>query len=59
MNPLTITWAPHIYTDIAIILKLILEWVLIMNYTQYCLMYAIKLTKLAFTNLLHPFQPFF
>jgi len=60
MNPLTVTWAPHLYTDIG--------W---KNFTNWCHVGGLDnilftpngrlhrtLTKLAFTNLLHPFQPF-
>ena len=60
MNPLTVTWAPHLYTNIG--------W---NNFTNWMheggldnLLYTPNgklhrlLTKLAFHNLLHPFQPF-
>ena len=60
MNPLTVTWAPHLYTDIG--------W---KNFTNWSheggldnLLFTPngklhrKLTSLAFLNLLHPFQPF-
>ncbi len=60
MNPLTVTWAPHLYTDIG--------W---KNFTNWChigghdnLLFTPNgklhrhLTRLAFLNLLHPFQPF-
>jgi len=60
MNPLTVTWAPHLYTDIG--------W---KNFTNWMheggldnILYTPNgklhryLTKLAFHNLLHPFQPF-
>ncbi|KYG82844.1 N-acetyl sugar amidotransferase [Roseivirga echinicomitans] len=60
MNPLTVTWAPHLYTDIG--------W---KNFTNWMHEGALDnilytpdgklhryLTKLAFHNLLHPFQPF-
>ncbi|WP_230482016.1 N-acetyl sugar amidotransferase [Sphingomonas sp. Leaf21] len=60
MNPLTVTWAPHLYTDIG--------W---QNFTNWIhegghdnLLFTPNgrlhrlLTKLAFENLLHPFQPF-
>lgn len=60
MNPLTVTWAPHLYTDIG--------W---QNFTNWIhegghdnLLFTPNgrlhrlLTKLAFKNLLHPFQPF-
>lgn len=60
MNPLTVTWAPHLYTNIG--------W---RNFTNWMheggldnILYTPNgklhrlLTKLAFHNLLHPFQPF-
>ena len=60
MNPLTVTWAPHLYTDIG--------W---KNFTNWMhkggldnLLFTPNgklhrhLTRLAFLNLLHPFQPF-
>jgi len=60
MNPLTVTWAPHKYTDIG--------W---RNFTNWMheggldnILYTPNgklhrlLTRLAFENLLHPFQPF-
>lgn len=60
MNPLTVTWAPHLYTDIG--------W---NNFTNWIhegghdnILFTPNgrlhrlLTRLAFKNLLHPFQPF-
>jgi len=60
MNPLTVTWAPHLYTDIG--------W---KNFTNHIHVGGFDnilftpngklhryLTRLAFLNLLHPFQPF-
>lgn len=60
MNPLTVTWAPHLYTDIG--------WD---NFEAWChvgghdnILFTPNgklhrlLTRLAFKNLLHPFQPF-
>lgn len=60
MHPLTVTWAPHLYTDIG--------W---LNFTNWVHVGGFDnvlftpngrvhrlLTKLAFENLLHPFQPF-
>ena len=60
MNPLTVTWAPHLYTNIG--------WE---NFTNWMHEGGLDnllntpngklhrlLTKLAFKNLLHPFQPF-
>lgn len=59
MNPLTVTWAPHLYTDIG--------WTNFQNwihsghdnylFTPNGEVHR-RLTKLAFVNLLHPFQPF-
>ena len=60
MNPLTVTWAPHLYTDIG--------WNNFSNwmheggldnllYTPNGKLHSL-LTRLAFKNLLHPFQPF-
>ncbi len=59
MNPLTITWAPHMYTDIG--WKNYKNWV-DSGFDNYLLTPNPKvhriLTRLAFKNLLHPFQPF-
>ena len=60
MNPLTITWAPHLYTDIG--------WENFQNwmheggldnilYTPNGKLHR-KMTKNAFHNLMHPYQPF-
>jgi N-acetyl sugar amidotransferase len=59
MHPLTVTWAPHIYTDIGF--SNFQKWIhsgfdnvlMTPNGRVHKL-----LTKLAFVNLLHPFQPF-
>ena len=59
MNPLTVTWAPHIYTDWG--WKNFQKWIhagfdnilMTPNGRVHRL-----LTRLAFDNLLHPFQPF-
>jgi N-acetyl sugar amidotransferase len=60
MNPLTVTWAPHKYTDIG--------WQNFQNWIDVGALDNIlftpngklhrHLTRLAFLNLLHPFQPF-
>lgn len=60
MNPLTVTWAPHLYTDIG--------WRNFQNWSHIGGLDNVLftpngrvhrlLTKLAFENLLHPFQPF-
>ena len=59
MHPLTVTWAPHMYTDIG--WRNFQAWihagfdnVLITPNGEV----HRKLTRLAFENLLHPFQPF-
>ena len=60
MNPLTVTWAPHMYTDIG--WKNFDNWVKIGGFDNILFTPNGKvhrlLTKLAFKNLLHPFQPF-
>ena len=59
MNPLTVTWAPHIYTDIG--WHNFKSWINMgfdnELHTPNPIVHK-KLTKLAFENLLHPFQPF-
>lgn len=60
MNPLTVTWAPHMYTDIG--WKNFTNWMHIggldnLLYTPNGRLHRL-LTRLAFQNLLHPFQPF-
>lgn len=60
MNPLTVTWAPHLYTDIG--LKNFQEWMHTgaldnILYTPNGILHR-EMTKNAFHNLLHPFQPF-
>ena len=59
MNPLTVTWAPHRYTDIG--WKNLQSWIdsgfdniLITPNTK---VHSL-LTRMAFLNLVHPFQPF-
>ena len=59
MNPLTVTWAPHAYTDIGYLnfqknVDSGFDNVLITPNRRV----HRKLTQLAFKNLLHPFQPF-
>jgi N-acetyl sugar amidotransferase len=60
MNPLTVTWAPHLYTDIG--WKNFTNWIHIGGFDNILFTPNGKLhkllTKLAFENLLHPFQPF-
>jgi len=60
MNPLTVTWAPHLYTDIG--WKNFQNWMHVggldnILFTPNGRVHRL-LTKLAFENLLHPFQPF-
>ena len=60
MNPLTVTWAPHEYTDIG--WKNFINWSKIGGFDNILFspngrLHRI-LTRLAFENLLHPFQPF-
>ena len=60
MNPLTVTWAPHSYTDIG--WKNFDNWIKVggldnILFTPNGRVHSL-LTKLAFKNLLHPFQPF-
>ena len=60
MNPLTVTWAPHLYTDIG--WKNFTNWIHVGGFDNILFTPNGKLhrllTKLAFENLLHPFQPF-
>lgn len=60
MNPLTVTWAPHLYTDIG--WKNFTNWIHEgghdnILFTPNGRLHRL-LTRLAFKNLLHPFQPF-
>jgi N-acetyl sugar amidotransferase len=60
MNPLTVTWAPHLYTEIG--WKNFNNWMHEggldnILYTPNGKLHRL-LTKFAFHNLLHPFQPF-
>lgn len=59
MNPLTVTWSPHIYTDVG--LKNFQNWIDSgfdnILFTPNGKVHRL-LSKLAFENLLHPFQPF-
>lgn len=60
MNPLTVTWAPHIYTDIG--MKNFQAWMHEggldnILYTPNGKLHRL-MTRNAFHNLLHPFQPF-
>jgi len=60
MNPLTVTWAPHLYTDIG--WKNMQSWSHVggidnILYTPNGKLHR-EMTRNAFHNLLHPFQPF-
>ena len=60
MNPLTVTWAPHLYTDIG--WENFQNWIHVggldnVLFTPNGRLHRF-LTKQAFLNLLHPFQPF-
>lgn len=60
MNPLTVTWAPHLYTEIGF--RNFTNWMYVggldnLLYTPNGKLHRL-LTKYAFHNLLHPFQPF-
>jgi len=60
MNPLTVTWAPHLYTDIG--WKNMQEWMHTGGLDNFLYTPNGKLhremTRNAFVNMLHPFQPF-
>ncbi|MGJ4950091.1 N-acetyl sugar amidotransferase [Bradyrhizobium sp. HKCCYLS20291] len=60
MNPLTVTWAPHKYTEIG--WKNFENWIHVGGLDNILFTPNGKLhrylTRLAFLNLLHPFQPF-
>lgn len=60
MNPLTVTWSPHIYTDVG--KRNHERWLSNGGLDNFLFTPSgdtlRKLTKLAYTNLLHPFQPF-
>ena len=60
MNPLTVTWTPHLYTDIG--WKNFTNWAQIGGFDNILFTPNGKLhkylTQQAFLNLLHPFQPF-
>ena len=59
MNPLTCTWAPHMYTEIG--WRNYINWI-DSGYDNYFFKPDGKihriLTRLSFKKLLHPFQPF-
>jgi len=60
MHPLTVTWAPHIFTDVG--WHNLQAWLHVGGFDNFLFtpdgQVHRKLTQLAFRNLLHPFQPF-
>ncbi len=60
MHPLTVTWAPHLYTDVG--WRNFQNWIHVGGFDNYLFTAdgatQRKLTQLAYRNLLHPFQPF-
>ena len=60
MHPLTVTWAPHLYTDVG--WRNFQAWLHRGGFDNYLFTpdgrVHRRLTQLAFRNLLHPFQPF-
>ena len=60
MHPLTVTWAPHLYTDVG--WYNMQAWLHTGGFDNYLFTpdgeVHRKLTRLAYENLLHPFQPF-
>ncbi len=60
MNPLTVTWSPHLYTDVG--WKNFQSWIHQGGFDNYLFTPNGKthrlITRLAVQNLLHPFQPF-
>lgn len=60
MHPLTVTWAPHLYTDVG--WRNFQGWIHKTGFDNFLFTpngeVHRKLTRLAYENLLHPFQPF-
>jgi len=60
MRPLTVTWAPHLYTDVGF--RNFQNWLHLGGFDNYLFtpdgQVHRTLTQLAYRNLLHPFQPF-
>lgn len=60
MNPVTVTWAPHLYTDVGF--RNFQGWLHVGGFDNFLFtpngQTHRKLTQLAYRNLLHPFQPF-
>lgn len=60
MHPLTVTWSPHLYTDIG--WQNMQSWIHVGGFDNFLFTPSGKvhrlITRNAFLNLLHPFQPF-
>ena len=60
MRPLTVTWSPHLYTDVG--WRNFQNWLHVGGFDNFLFTpdgrIHRKLTELAYRNLLHPFQPF-
>jgi len=60
MHPLTVTWAPHLYSDVG--WRNLQAWIHEGGFDNFLFtpdgQVHRKLTQLAYRNLLHPFQPF-
>ena len=60
MRPLTVTWSPHLYTDVG--WRNFENWLHVGGFDNFLFtpdgLVHRKLTELAYRNLLHPFQPF-
>jgi N-acetyl sugar amidotransferase len=60
MNPLTVTWSPHLYTEVG--WSNFQSWIHNGGFDNYLFtangQVQRKLTQLSYKNLLHPFQPF-
>ena len=60
MNPLTVTWSPHMYTDVG--RKNFESWIHKGGFDNFLFTPSgdvqRKLTRIAYINMLHPFQPF-
>ncbi len=60
MNPLTVTWAPHLYTDVG--RKNFENWIHNGGFDNFLFTPSgdtqRKLARIAYINMLHPFQPF-
>ena len=60
MHPLTVTWAPHMYTDVG--RRNFESWIHKGGFDNFLFTPSgdvqRKLTRLAYINMLHPFQPF-